>query len=190
MAPSPLCWGAWHAATLCKHQAPPVALLLALPNLLFWGGPDGCGCCCVTVRAAKSPRCCLEGPGGSVAVGMGLCCDFCRVGACSFSWQGHRGCSPFLGSSAPLGLHPAPFGFSTQWPWLGRGLALLGREKTAQFVPIPCAAVGAGVCPTSLGTPAGEGPVSPSWITSLSIHPPHGHRACKHILLPAENTGS
>lgn len=38
LAPSPLCWGAWHAATLCKHQAPPVALLLALPNLLLGGG--------------------------------------------------------------------------------------------------------------------------------------------------------
>lgn len=56
----------------------------------------------------------------------------------------------------------------------------------------PCCrpAAGAGVCPPSVGTPAGKGPVSMSWITSPSIHPPRGHAARERVLLPAETTGS
>lgn len=157
------------------------------------GGPDGCGCCCVTMRAAKSPRCCLGGTRGTRGGGHGALLGFLQGGCVQLCLAGAEGLQPISRLFCASRLAPSPF-----WVLYPKAMA---RARAGAFVkgensPIcaysPCCrpTVGTGVCPLSLGTPAAEGPVSLPRITSLSLHPPRGHRARKRILMPAENTGS
>lgn len=133
------------------------------------------------------------GTRGTRGGGHGALLGFLQSGCVQLCLAGAEGLRPISRLFCASRLAPSPF-----WVLYPKAMA---RARAGAFVkgensPIcaysPCCrpTVGTGVCPPSLGTPAAEGPVSLPQITSLSLHPPRGHRARKRILQPAENTGS
>lgn len=151
-----------------------------LPQTPFWGSPLRAGAA-VSPWGWHNPH---TGQGGKRAQAQGFVHGFCRVhgyifpgagygGSPALGWW-HQGSSPFLGSSAPLGKAPARLAFDSA----GQGLALLDEkgETSPACTRSSCCrlAAGAGNCPLSVGTPAGEGPVSLpvplSQIMSLSLY--------------------